>query len=278
VILYKHCSPDRIDVLQKRRIRFTPPGSFNDPFEFRPVIKNLASDADIQSFSDREFEKILDEELAKFGAAVALLPPAPLSEFRATLKAQLLPMFRAIEPNLLVEVRKRFDEAFNKHFGILCLSEHWDSILMWSHYSQAHEGFSIGFDSTHRFFNQKRTQNDEFGHLRRVHYQKARPVVSLMNSDSVDWCDTKADVWSYEDEWRMFFVLSNASETKTFGSAMIHLFDFPSDSVKEVVLGSKCGATTEATIRSILGGWPSPVSLYRCDIDDSDYKMIRKNA
>ena len=99
-----------------------------------------------------------------------------------------------------------------------------------------------------------------------------------MSSDSVDWCDTKADVWSYEDEWRMFLVLSNASETKTVGSAVIHLFDFPSESVKEVVLGSKCCSTTEANIRSILAGWPSPVSLLRCGIDDSDYRMIRKNA
>jgi hypothetical protein len=32
-MLYKYLAPDRIDVFQKRRIRFAPPGAFNDPFE-----------------------------------------------------------------------------------------------------------------------------------------------------------------------------------------------------------------------------------------------------
>lgn len=34
--LYKYVPPDRIDVLVKRKIRFTQPCLWNDPFEFRP--------------------------------------------------------------------------------------------------------------------------------------------------------------------------------------------------------------------------------------------------
>jgi hypothetical protein len=36
--LYKYVGPDRIDVLAKKRIRFTQPCFLNDPFEFRPAM------------------------------------------------------------------------------------------------------------------------------------------------------------------------------------------------------------------------------------------------
>lgn len=35
-LLYKYVSPERIDVLREKRIRFTQPCFLNDPFEFRP--------------------------------------------------------------------------------------------------------------------------------------------------------------------------------------------------------------------------------------------------
>lgn len=31
-------------------------------------------------------------------------------------------------------------------FGLLCFSEVWDSILLWSHYAEKHAGIVLGFD------------------------------------------------------------------------------------------------------------------------------------
>lgn len=73
-LLYKYLAPDRIDILQKRRIRFTPPGAFNDPFEFRPVLKALRSDPELQQQIDVEFNKVVDAELAKIEPALSLVP------------------------------------------------------------------------------------------------------------------------------------------------------------------------------------------------------------
>jgi hypothetical protein len=42
MILYKYLHPDRIDVLTQKMVRFTQPGDFNDPFEFRPYIQSAA--------------------------------------------------------------------------------------------------------------------------------------------------------------------------------------------------------------------------------------------
>ena len=151
-MLYKYLAPDRIDVLQNRRIRFTPPGAFNDPFEFRPVLKTLGSDPELKQQIDVELNKVADAELAKIGPALSLVPKAQVDLLRANARAKMLPYFRSLEPALIKRLKQQFDEEFNKHFGVLCLSELWDSILMWGHYTYSHEGLVIGFDTKHPFF------------------------------------------------------------------------------------------------------------------------------
>ena len=183
-----------------------------------------------------------------------------------------------MEPALISRLKEKFDEEFNKHFGVLCLAELWDSILMWGHYASSHEGFVIGFDTMHPFFNQRRSPADEFGFLRQVRYQTSRPIVSLVSSGALEWFETKADVWAYEREWRMFLVLSQAAEVKPIGATLLHLFEFPSDCVAEVVLGVKCSSATEAAVVSAVAAFQNTPAIYRCRIDDADYKITRQKA
>lgn len=44
--LYKYVRPERIDVIDKRELRFTQPGALNDPFELRPRFEALISEAE----------------------------------------------------------------------------------------------------------------------------------------------------------------------------------------------------------------------------------------
>src|SRR5690349_20880283 len=88
----------------------------------------------------------------------------------------------------------------------------------------------------------------------------------------------KADVWAYEREWRMFLPLSRAVEVKHIGATLLHLFDFPADCVSEVILGAKCSSAIEAALLSTVAVFQSTPVVYRCGIDDVDYKIIRKVA
>ena len=63
MILYKYLPPARADLLKHRRIRFTQPGDFNDPFEFRPKICEVASDADVQTYVEEHFEQLVVSNL-----------------------------------------------------------------------------------------------------------------------------------------------------------------------------------------------------------------------
>lgn len=47
------------------------------------------------------------------------------------------------------------DEIDNKRIGIACLSENWNSLLMWSHYAENHKGYCTGFDEKWIRFCQK---------------------------------------------------------------------------------------------------------------------------
>lgn len=276
MILYKYCPPARVDVLEKLKIRFTPPGSFNDPFEFRPVLKSVGSDADVQSYIDREFDKVVDAELQKIGPILHLVPPEHLEKLRSDARTKMLPALRAAEATLIPKLRQIFEAKFNEHFGVLCLSEQWDSLLMWAHYSQSHEGFLIGFDAAHPFFKQRRSENDEFGFLRRVRYQENRPIVSLMASGGLEWFETKADAWNYENEWRMFLPLSNAAEVLTVSGNPIHLFSFPPDCVREILLGARCSEQTEGALRVALKMCAQEPTFMKCVIDDSEYRIVRR--
>ncbi|HRE04617.1 MAG TPA: DUF2971 domain-containing protein [Opitutaceae bacterium] len=278
MVLYKYFPPDRVDTLQNCRIRFTPPGSFNDPFEFRPALKNIASDDQLREFLQREADVMIDREIERLEPLKPKVSPFELQAMRVSFKKNFGPTFRALEPVLVEEVKRRFEHGFNSLVGVLCLSEVWDSILMWGHYCQSHEGFVLGFNSEHPFFHQTRTSSDDFGRLRRVHYQVKRPVVSLMGSSGLEWLDSKADIWSYEKEWRMLLTLPAATEVKNVAPGAIHLFQFPTESVLEIVLGIKCSAATESAIRNAVAGWSRRPTIFKGEIDSTDYKLNRRPA
>ena len=187
MILYKYLQPVRLDVLEHRKIRFTQPGDFNDPFEFRPRIREVASDAEVRAYVEEHFEQLVDEELAKYGALTQLLPQADLKGLLVKQKAMLPALFRLLEPAAIQRLSPMIDGFLNVNVGILCLSEVRDSILMWGHYTDNHQGFVVGFDSEHPFFSRRRSDNDEFGFLRRVDYQPQRPQVTLTDTTSPAW-------------------------------------------------------------------------------------------
>ena len=200
---------------------------------------------------------------------------------RANARAQMLPFFRSLEPALISQSQNRSStRSLISIFGVLCLSERWDSILMWGHYAYSHEGFVIGLDTKHPFFNQRRSPTDEFGFLRRVRYQTSRPVVSLMSSGALEWFETKADVWACRA--RMAYVSG-----VLFAGRRSEACRCGVDSPFRVPLGLRYGSdsrrkirnsATEGAVVSVVASFPNTPAIYRCGIDDADYKITRRKA
>jgi Protein of unknown function (DUF2971) len=273
MILYKYLQPARIDVLEQRMIRFTQPGDFNDPFEFRPYIQSAAADDFVRESVEANFEEILNTELAKYGA---LLPPnieKMMAEIMPQNKAFVFDYFRRMEPEVLKSLAPSIDAILNKNVGIMCLSEVPDSILMWGHYTDDHRGFVLGFDSDHEFFSRRRSQQDEFGFLRRVNYQKERPKVVLSDTSSPVWFNTKSEQWAYEKEWRILRVLSGADCRKNGTSFPICLFEFPEDAVLEIIIGLRSPPPLIQQLESIIRKFPR-ATLLQAQENPTEYSLI----
>ncbi|WP_206208233.1 DUF2971 domain-containing protein [Xanthomonas oryzae] len=74
----------------------------------------------------------------------------------------------------------------------------------------SHTGFVLELDPEHPYFNARRTDQDEFGHLRQVRYRDVRPSASLIDLDGTEMFLVKSKEWSYEREWRILRPLKDA--------------------------------------------------------------------
>ena len=94
-----------------------------------------------------------------------------------------------------------------KKYGVLCLSERNDNILMWAHYAASHQGLCLEFDR-----NSENALGD-WGKCYPVIYNENLPSfmpLELEEPKSVaKVLTTKAATWSYEAEWRLLTMDGN---------------------------------------------------------------------
>lgn len=273
MILYKYLQLARLDVLKNKSIRFTQPGDFNDPFEFRPRISAAASGEEVRTYVEDNFERLVEQELDKYGALVRLVPQTTMKELLHSQKARLPDLFRLLEPRMLAHVSYVLDGLLNQNIGVLCLGEVKDSILMWGHYTDDHRGFVLGLDSTHPFFSQRKSEQDEFGFLRRVEYQRQRPNVVLSDTSSPAWFQTKSEQWAYEKEWRIVRVLSEANCRLDNPRFPVCLFEFAPDAVLEIIVGLRTPTPAIQEIRSLAPEFPR-AALLRAREDPCNYGLL----
>jgi hypothetical protein len=251
--LYKYFSPERASALDSAMLRYTPQGGFNDPFEGRPEITELSTDEQALE----TFAAVFPEEAKRMYQQL----PEParvqipfkqfmvlMSQFAESKKSELLQEFRKLTPL----AKGWFHQKFDEHIGALCLSEVPDSLLMWSHYAASHTGFVLEFNAHHPCFHERRSESDEFRHLRRVLYRDARPSAPLSEMEGAEFFLVKSAHWSYEREWRIMRALSEAHSVVPCEPFPIHLFSFPREAVVSVILGARSTEQTEHSIRTIL--------------------------
>jgi hypothetical protein len=260
--LFKYICPERIDVIRNLEIRFTQPDALNDPFELQPHFDSIVAEADIlanlpESPPDlRPMVMQAYEMLPELKAIPLDFAMRAVEEFMGTddarqATAEGLRIFLKSMRDGAAPIRQAIHRAFNENVGILSLSEISDNDLMWAHYADRHTGLVLCFDEQHTFFNRRRTENDEFYFVRKVRYSDDPPV-SLATIDGDALLITKGRKWSYEREWRMLVPLKDATRSMTVVGDTVHLFAFPPDVLRGVILGANATLNTEASVRDLL--------------------------
>lgn len=219
-ILYKYRDwkdPHHKNLLIKNELFMSPPSWLNDPFDCR-IFENYLKFVDTP---EKQEEYILDS-LSKNADSFNELN---LSEQKAR---EILT--DRLKDTLHYQVRSEVigNKIDDKHIGIACLSEEWDSILMWSHYAANHKGYCIGFDEKRLRYSQL------FGKMKRVEYSKKYPELNPLNKtqnlSDLKYFFKSLD-WQYEKEIR----LMNLFDYKTPMQNRIIILD--NQHIKEVILG-----------------------------------------
>ncbi|WP_010387416.1 DUF2971 domain-containing protein [Pseudoalteromonas rubra] len=203
----------------------------------------------------------------------SLIPPSELEE---TIRQLFKQQRSAIEENFEKMggiTATTFNEQSNRLIGVLSLSELSTNLLMWSHYAHSHKGFCIGFDSTAQFFNQRRSESDEFYHLRKVEYSTHRPTNRMTQLDGTSLLLVKSDDWHYEQEWRMCARLKDAEKVIESTPYPIHLFEFPRTAVKEVILGACIENDFKNQLLAIIRKKYSHATVKQAHISPTEFKL-----
>jgi hypothetical protein len=217
--LYKYCAynVNSLSILINRKIWFSDPESFNDPFDCKYKFSEEIDPAEFEKYGNkhdpermRKLDSIRDKERRE---------------------------------KVYNEINKRIAEKVSKDLkklGVFCLSKHSDNILMWSHYADGHKGFCIEFE---------RCKDNELGN-----YERTRPVryipydyerVTVLDEEkSYDMkLYTKAFDWKYEYEWRMYREKNNKTESLP-------------GKITAIIFGLRMIADHKKTIREILSDLP----------------------
>ncbi len=133
---------------------------------------------------------------------------------------------------------------FRRTTGLLCFSRNWDNLLMWSHYGRSHTGICLGFDIP--------DGQPDGGHDMEVCYQPNLLVIRSgadVNNDLANkLLRTKYEVWSYEQEVRLFVKLNDSPDDKGR-----FWFPFGVDlELREVIVGAQCSQKDNNALTQVL--------------------------
>lgn len=191
---YRSTAPDSLPytraMLEKQELFMATRVMFNDPFECRPEYSYSCTKEQLRVFANRVLQK------------------APLTS--AQRRARVAEIVRTRRDKLPVDfagVVTQLNKEMDVKVGIYCLSARRDHLLMWSHYGSSHTGVCVGFDAE--------SSDSPFRNARPVQYSRDYPVCRVFADDREEVqaraTYTKADVWSYEEEWRLINYRDGAS-------------------------------------------------------------------
>lgn len=235
--MYKYLFPERIDILENMKIRFTQTTSLNDPFESFPGT--------FVAKPKEWYKKKYEEEIRN---EMKLHPHLKEVEKKRFLRSRrkLFPKYYhdCTDKKTLEKLAYEVQKMSGTVSGVLSLSQNCDNILMWSHYACSHLGFVIEFDYNHEYF---------FGKVHPVIYSEERPEMDLTESrQNGDLFYIKSKDWAYENEIRMFQYFVKPLKMKNGNDFLPYTNN---DSLKEIDLGIKLFKFPKEAIKSITFGW-----------------------
>lgn len=178
--------PDHLEtLLRDNKIWFSRPDTFNDPWDCKPSFAtDFVNDPD---------------EIERYVQDYAEITRRHRSEIPESFIAQRQNEFRgnpALLAQKVAEITRGLWPEIAERYRVYCLGPDLRNLLMWSHYADNHRGVCLEFT----------TSNVVMCCATQVEYCDKFPILRLYSKtedDNLVPLLTKADVWSYEREYRL---------------------------------------------------------------------------
>ncbi len=241
----------------KNQLYFSSPKDFNDPFDCR-ISKNYLLLNTAEKVNKFVTEAVIRQynKLVKGGYNIEDIRKSMINRFTNNREEEQK------------DFEKRHFENQDKYYGVLSLSESWDNILMWTHYSNNHKGFCAGF------YKKKLTDLAEIENFKAgpVRYKKTFPKIDPLDNDRIKngFLEThiKAVDWRYEKEYRLFKLFYPNEPTKDD-----RIFTVDNSIFAEVTLGKFFPENQIGTMIKIAD--EKKIPLFRIEKVPYKFKFVR---
>ncbi len=243
--------------LTERQVYFASPAQFNDPFDcainYRyDLLSNEEKFEKYISFLKKEKSQLSEEELKE--------------------EAKKWMSERLLEKEALLENNKKIirDMVYTK-VGVLSLTKTKKPVLLWSHYSDNHKGFCIGYNREILIQDFMKKYNDYkkmvFYEID-IKYSETYPIIipkkDITPTEYISKpLSTKAKFWEYENEKRIL-LLGGSREITTV----------PAEAISEVIMGCKMPDRDQIKIGEYVIKNLSQVSLMLCKMHEEKFELI----
>lgn len=223
---YRSCSTLNLDAFDRDLVYAVTADKFNDPYDtlvyynldniqeqmkvccteeflekFKQTLKSKNFDFPpnvIQFFGRKNLDSLRDQVISCNG-----IDPLTLTVFRIAMESKLN------------EILSTMGDTLKIVSTIACLSESIDSVIMWSHYAQNHEGFALEYDLRHLLVQKEMNccifpviyDNNRFDANSFIQWYVAKGLgLDVTNLDSLSHIKMaihKSTQWEYENEWRI---------------------------------------------------------------------------
>lgn len=239
-LLFRYAGEWAENFFKEPFLRFSAATRFNDPFDFLAKIQINAG------------KEVRGSLIQTFGFSTELS-----------------------DRELSFAIARKLRKTVASKYGVLCLAEIPDDILMWAHYARAHTGCVLGFDSDIvRGFRYKKSPH----YTGKVFYQSQRAVIPYPSRDPIEerlqMFFVKAEEWRYEQEWRLILRHGKA-DGRDFSD-----LNFRPDILRWVIIGCRANeANLAGRYRAALRGNKSlrHVRLFTAECHADSFDLIIRN-
>lgn len=162
----------------------------------------------------------------------------------------------------------RFKSAYDKEFGVVCLSADWKHPLLWGHYADKHRGIALGFDvymniAVEIDYLDRRLTLEEFG-LRSLHDLDEKSMLRLLTM--------KFKAWEYEAEWRLHVALKDKDTVSD-----LYFVEFgPQMRLAEVIIGDR-STVTRGRLKNVLGLRANEIRTFKARPGFKSFEVVENN-